>query len=344
MSAVLPPLVGGGFPIAALQLCSVYYVGALAVHLLIPWCVETVTPVARNARKPSTPQQRKAPAAASPGQILRECLMSLGPIAVKASVFCTVDAIHERGLGLLYDGALAPPGTSLLTQALIVGATVIALDLLHDTWFYFTHLLMHKNRWLLVNVHSLHHRSRVPTPFSGYSLHVIEAVIVFFDEIIVCFVLPIHVKLHRLYHLYTTLIHIGGHASYELHPLVPSLEQALWIAFNGDAVSRVLNTVLYHNLHHQFPNKNLSLYFTHWDTLLGTRQKDYHEEMRALKAKQRGTVMNREGSTSKGDGGGGGLARYYTVLVLCMGGTLALSVAAYLASYHSYAALVSKKT
>ncbi|MCP4448476.1 MAG: sterol desaturase family protein, partial [Myxococcales bacterium] len=114
---------------------------------------------------------------------------------------------------------------------------------------------------LLTRVHYLHHQSRVPTPFSGYSLHVVEALIVFFDEILVCFVLPMHVNTHRLYHLYTTLIHIGGHASIELHPLIPSLEQLLWIGFKGiDAVSGHLNTVLYHNLHHKCPSKNLSLY------------------------------------------------------------------------------------
>ena len=68
--------------------------------------------------------------------------------------------------------------------------------------------------------------------------------LVFLDEILVCFLFPIHVNVHRLYHLYTTLIHIGGHASYELHPLVPSLEQLLYVAWRGDSVSRELNTVL----------------------------------------------------------------------------------------------------
>ena len=84
------------------------------------------------------------------------------------------------------------------------------------------------------------------------------------------------------------------------------------------------------------------MYFTHWDSLLGTRQKDYHEEMKALKAKQRDMVL--ENQKGNNNGGGGGLGRYYTVLVLCMGGTLALSVAAYLASFHLYIALITKKS
>lgn len=56
---------------------------------------------------------------------------------------------------------------------------------------------------------TLPHRSTVPTPFAGYSFHVVEALIVFANEIIVCFLFPIHASLHRIYHLFTTLIHIG---------------------------------------------------------------------------------------------------------------------------------------
>lgn len=316
--AKVPPLVGGGFPIAALQLVSVYYVGALSVHLLIPVLAKAVTPVAPNAKGKRNPADSRA------GQILRESFLSLGPISVKAAVFCAVEQIHERGLGFLYDGrlALAP---SVPAQVLLLAGTVLLLDVLHDTWFYFTHLLMHKNKWLLANVHYLHHQSKLPTPFSGYSLHVVEAAIVFFDEILVCFLFPIHVKVHRLYHLYTTLIHIGGHATYELHPLVPSLEQFLWIGLHGDKVSASLNTVLYHNMHHQHPSKNFSLYFTHWDRRLATIKKGYDEEISKIKAKQE----NLASAAFPHAGKSNGLRRYYLVLVAAMAATLALCLAAY---------------
>lgn len=63
-------------------------------------------------------------------------------------------------------------------------------------------------------------RSVVPTPFTGYSFHVIEAVIVFANEVLVCFLFPIHMGLHRWYHmLTTTLIHMG--TTFEVHPLLP---------------------------------------------------------------------------------------------------------------------------
>ena len=53
-------------------------------------------------------------------------------------------------------------------------------------------------------------RSTAPTPFCGYSFHVVEAVIVFANEVLVCFLFPIHMGLHRVYHIFTTIIHEGA--------------------------------------------------------------------------------------------------------------------------------------
>jgi hypothetical protein len=52
-------------------------------------------------------------------------------------------------------------------------------------------------------------RSSAPSPFTGYSFHVVEAAVVFANEILLCFLLPMHLGLHRLYHLFTTIIHQG---------------------------------------------------------------------------------------------------------------------------------------
>jgi hypothetical protein len=54
-------------------------------------------------------------------------------------------------------------------------------------------------------------RSSSPSAFTGYSFHVLEAVIVFANEVLVCFIFPLHMGLHRWYHLLTTIIHEGKH-------------------------------------------------------------------------------------------------------------------------------------
>ncbi len=38
----------------------------------------------------------------------------------------------------------------------------------------------------------------------------LEAVVVFANEILVCFLFPIHAGAHRVYHLFTTVIHNGA--------------------------------------------------------------------------------------------------------------------------------------
>jgi Delta7-sterol 5-desaturase len=71
-------------------------------------------------------------------------------------------------------------------------------------------------------------RSTVPTAFAGYSFHAAEAALVFANEIIVIFLFPIHAGLHRAYHLFTTLIHLGTTASHSslqglMHTHIPAV-------------------------------------------------------------------------------------------------------------------------
>ena len=115
-------------------------------------------------------------------------------------MWTAVEELHRSGRSLLYSGPLDSPaawGYALLT--------IVVLDYAHDTWFYWTHRLLH---WGPVyrHVHAIHHQSRVPTAFTGYSFHVAEAALVFANEVIVCFCMPIHMGLHRVYHLYNSKV------------------------------------------------------------------------------------------------------------------------------------------
>lgn len=100
---------------------------------------------------------------------------------------------------------------------------------------------MHSWKPLYRRVHSLHHESTVPTAFTGYAFHPVEGVIVFLNEILVTFLFPIHSGLHRCYHLWTTVIHNGGHAGYEIAPFIPSLAAILTSA--AEAGSAVMGKV-----------------------------------------------------------------------------------------------------
>lgn len=250
----LPPLVGGGFWPAFLQCIVVYYTVAGALYI-----VPTLFPVRNIQVRPPRP-----------GQISQECLQSIGPLAVKAGVLTITEQLHGRGWGLLYSGA---PQT--VAQALYLVLCVLLLDVLHDAWFYWTHRLLHCKA-LYRHVHYMHHKSQSPTPFTGYSFHVVEAAIVFANEILVCFLFPLNMQLHRLYHLATTAIHNGGHAGYEIAPFIPSLEGlAAGLLCGWQQPVSALNTVQHHDWHHRFPTRHFSLYFTHWDRWCNTLHEEY---------------------------------------------------------------------
>ena len=251
---------------ALTQASVVYYFAAIVLHYVVP-----------NLLQVSSVQVAKR----KPGQVMQEALNSIGPLIVKAAIWTIVEYLwYTRKLNnLLFDGPLSYVYTIF---------TVAAMDLLHDAWFYWTHRILH-TKFLFRWVHRMHHESRVPTAFTGYSFHIVEAIIVFANEILICFLFPINIRVHRVYHIYTTIIHNGGHAGYEIAPCIPSVLYVvglLWRALTCviqprsktakmQWIDSKMNTVAHHDWHHRFPNVHFSLYMTHWDKLMGTEHKEY---------------------------------------------------------------------
>ena len=288
------------------QASIVYYGAAVFLHYVVPFFLRRNLASVQKGRREEN-------------QVRREALASLGPLFVKSLIWSVVDWLvvvresqegsHEsRGLAswvTVHDGEMG-------SVASLIG-TVAVLDMLHDTWFYWTHRLLH-TKALYRRVHYMHHESRyvvvagdsrveterthhprlssilhipslslshhspptpharcrVPTAFTGYSFHVLEAIIVFFNEILVCFFLPIHTRVHRYYHMYTTVIHCGGHAGYEIAPYVPSLQGLCSLLLTNGKINEYLTTVEHHDMHHQVYTIHFGLYFQIWDRLMGT--------------------------------------------------------------------------
>lgn len=67
----------------------------------------------------------------------------------------------------------------------------------------------------------------------------------------------------------------AGHVGYELSPFIPTLEGVWALLSCGMRGSPSLNTVQHHDMHHRFPTKHFSLYFTHWDRWMGTLHPKY---------------------------------------------------------------------
>ncbi len=143
---------------------------------------------------------------------------------------------------------------------------------MHDTYFYWTHRLMHHPR-LYPYFHRVHHLSVNPSPWAAYAFHPLEAVVEVGIFIVFLFTIPVH-KLHFfLFFLFSIVYNVYGHLGWELYPK----------GFARTAVGRWINTSVSHNQHHKFAKGNYGFYFLFWDRLMGTVRQDYEEDYDRVK-------------------------------------------------------------
>ena len=145
--------------------------------------------------------------------------------------------------------------------------TTLLLFIIDDTYFYWTHRMLH-HRTLFERFHRVHHESVDPTPFSAYSFHPVEAIIIgagslFFIPIFL--LLPWHPAAVAVFGAGSVLFNVIGHLGYEIYP-------ARW---NRIPLLRWKTPAMHHYLHHQMIGGNYGLYFRWWDKLCGTELKDF---------------------------------------------------------------------
>lgn len=131
--------------------------------------------------------------------------------------------------------------------------------LLHDTWFYWTHRLMHRPAWFRA-MHAVHHDSRPPTAWAAMSFHPLEAITGAVVVPVLVLVLPLHIGVVGLLLAVMTLMGVTNHMGWELFPR--------WLVHG--AAGRWLITASHHQLHHERYRTNYGLYFRLWDHLCGT--------------------------------------------------------------------------
>lgn len=159
--------------------------------------------------------------------------------------------------------------TKMYFQPAQYGWTYLVLSLpllmfLHDTYFYFTHRLLHW-RWFFRHWHRVHHLSRNPTPWAAFSFHPGEAVIEAVILPALVFGLPIHFVVLMVFMTLMTALSVVNHLGYELYPR--------WFARHR--LTRWIITAVHHDQHHRYVHCHYGLYFTFWDRVLGTQRPDY---------------------------------------------------------------------
>jgi lathosterol oxidase len=137
---------------------------------------------------------------------------------------------------------------------------------LHDTYFYWTHRLMH---WkpIFKYVHKVHHLSINPTPFAAYAFHPVEAVVEVGIIPLIAFTIPHHSTTIVIFGIYSLLLNVAGHLGYELFPK----------GFASHRFFKWHNTSTHHNMHHRLVKCNYGLYFNFWDRVMSTNHPTYEE-------------------------------------------------------------------
>lgn len=161
--------------------------------------------------------------------------------------------IEERGVGYLI-------------------TSVFLIILVHDTYFYWMHRLMHHQavyRW----VHKVHHLSTNPSPWAAMAFHPIEAIIEAGIIVVVVCMFPVHPLAIGIFLLFMMVYNVYGHLGYELYPA----------GFANSVIGRWINTSVNHNQHHQYFKGNYGLYFLFWDRIMGTIRLDYEDRFEAVK-------------------------------------------------------------
>ncbi|OUM02769.1 sterol desaturase family protein [Variovorax sp. JS1663] len=179
------------------------------------------------------------------GQLRRELAQS----AVSVAIF---------GIGLVFPWGLLQLGWARLDAdagAWQIALEILALALWNDVHFWLNHRLLHTR--LLRRFHGPHHRSIVTTPFSTYSFHPLEALLL--GNVILPPMLVHDFSFWSLASvpLFSLFFNNIGHSNYDFFPKV-SYDH--WFAASRR-----------HHLHHVCHGGNYGFQFTFMDRLFGTR-------------------------------------------------------------------------
>jgi sterol desaturase/sphingolipid hydroxylase (fatty acid hydroxylase superfamily) len=146
--------------------------------------------------------------------------------------------------------------------------------IIHDTYFYWTHRIMH-HKSIFKIFHLVHHQSTNPSPWAAYAFHPMEAIVENGIFIVFAFLFPLHKSNLPIFFLFSILYNVYGHLGWELYPK----------GFNKSIVGKWINTSVCHNQHHKYFKGNYGLYLLFWDRLMGTLRNDYDVAFEEVKSR-----------------------------------------------------------
>lgn len=199
------------------------------------------------------------PRPATREQLVHEVTYSLSTLAFGTVAVVVINWMSANGYARMSSNL----GDFTLTQ---LALTFVGLLLVNDVWFYCAHRLLH-TPWAFRHIHSVHHRSIEVNPFSSYSFHPIEGLLLGAWIYPVALVVPIYLPLLGALQVIGLSNNVMSHLGYEFLPKwlvrVPGLR---WV-----------NSATFHSMHHTRVKGNFGLMLRVWDRLLGTEVPGYDE-------------------------------------------------------------------
>lgn len=222
-----------------------------AVYTLAVWL--TLWVVLRVFLKPRKIREETPPAR----QLVTELFFSLRSMAVFATVGVITTFMYRAGF---YPMTGIANGWGPVWFGVSIVAGIVGLD----TWFYWTHRMMHDPR-LFRTFHRRHHRSNNPSPFTAYSFDIPEALVLVGFVVVWPAIFPMPGRAMQWVMLYQIVTNTLLHSGYELMPA----------RRDGRPMLDFIVTTTHHDLHHAQAGWNYAAWFTWWDRLMGTEHPEY---------------------------------------------------------------------
>lgn len=161
--------------------------------------------------------------------------------------------LHWSGqpTGMVWDLTAAGHSAPLILGGTWVGVVVM------DAWLYWKHRILHSH--VLFDFHRAHHAFRDPTPFAGFAVAPVEALLTFWPILLLCLPWAVHwAPVYRALVLGFVWLNLYLHCGVEVGAL-----ERLCKALR-------LNSSAHHNVHHARVNVHFGEASFVWDRLCGT--------------------------------------------------------------------------
>ncbi|MGL4542130.1 MAG: sterol desaturase family protein [Polymorphobacter sp.] len=237
-----------------MHLLLIFLTGALSMTLIVAVRYLIVSGAFAALTRALRPELA-GPSARRQRQVRREIGWSLSAAAIYGVPAGLVAVAWQRfGATAIYSDPLAHGWIWLLLS-------VPVYLFVHDSYFYWTHRLMHRPR-LFRRVHAVHHESNPPTAWAAMSFHPWESLSGALLVPLLVLVVPIHWAALAIVLAVMTFFGVTNHLGWEIFP-------RRWLE---GSFGRIMITASHHHLHHRNYRSNFGLYFRFWDRVCGTDQ------------------------------------------------------------------------